>query len=282
MNYRHIYHAGNFADVFKHAVLVRIIEYLKRKDAAFRVIDTHAGAGLYELSSDAATKTGEWRLGAGRLINNAMPQQAAHLLEPYISIVKTWIENGRLTAYPGSPMLARHLLRHQDRISMCELHEGDQQTLAGHFAGDWQARVMQLDGWLVAGAHLPPKEKRGLVLIDPPFEAEGEFERLVEALQKGVHRWPGGIFMLWYPLKNNEAVAAFIEALRQSGINKLLRVELCVRGAHENPVLRGSGLIIRNPPYVLVEELETILPELSKLLAHDDGASWLIQPLDRK
>jgi 23S rRNA (adenine2030-N6)-methyltransferase len=278
MNYRHIYHAGNFADVFKHAVLARMIEYLKRKEAAFRVIDTHAGTGLYDLSSPEAGKTGEWIQGAGRLIAADLPGPAAALLEPYLSVVKAYVDAGRLTAYPGSPMLARLLVRRQDRLSLCELHPADHEVLAEQFKGDFQVRVMHLDGWLVPGAHLPPKEKRGLVLIDPPFEQPDEFARLVDALEKGVARWPGGMFALWYPLKNDEAVGDFIETLEGSGINRLMRAELWVRGA-ETGGFRGSGLIIRNAPFTLAGELEAMLPALASVLAQAQGAGWRVQTL---
>ena len=278
MNYRHVYHAGNFADVFKHAVLARLIEYLKRKEAAFRVMDTHAGIGLYDLSAPEAEKTGEWIEGVGRLIAADLPEPAAALLEPYLSVVKAYVVGGRLTAYPGSPMLARHLIRRQDRLSLCELHPADHKKLAQQFQGDFQVRVMHLDGWLLPGAHLPPKEKRGLVLIDPPFEQPDEFARLSDALEKGVARWPGGIFALWYPLKNDAAVEDFMEALEGTGINRLMRIELWVRGPGDG-AFRGSGLIIRNAPFTLAGELEAMLPALASVLAQGPAAGWRVQTL---
>lgn len=279
MNYRHAYHAGNFADVFKHAVLARLIDYLKRKDQAFRVIDTHAGTGLYDLSSQEAAKTGEWIDGAGRLVAASLPEPAQALLEPYLSIVRSHFADGALVSYPGSPAIARMLIRRQDRISLCELHPVDHEALAARFAGDFQVRVMHLDGWLVPGAHLPPKEKRGLVLIDPPFEQAGEFERLAEALAKGVKRWPGGMFALWYPIKDEAAVGRFVSGLKESGIGKLLRTELWVRGPGAGAGFRGSGLIIRNPPFTLAGELESILPALVELLAQGEGAGWRAEML---
>lgn len=279
MNYRHAYHAGNFADVFKHAVFARLIDYLKRKDQAFRVIDTHAGTGLYDLSSQEAAKTGEWIDGAGRLATATLPESAQELLEPYLSIVRSHFADGALVSYPGSPEIARQLIRRQDRISLCELHPVDHEALATRFAGDFQVRVMHLDGWLVPGAHLPPKEKRGLVLIDPPFEEQGEFDRLAEALAKGVKRWPGGMFALWYPIKDEAAVARFVSGLKESGIGKLLRTELWVRGPGGDAGFRGSGLIIRNPPFTLARELETMLPALAELLAQEESAGWRAEML---
>jgi 23S rRNA (adenine2030-N6)-methyltransferase len=176
-------------------------------------------------------------------------------------------------------MIARRLARKQDRLSLCELHPEDHAMLASRFAGDFQVRVMHLDGWLVPGAHLPPKEKRGLVLIDPPFEAPGEFSRLAEALGKAVRRWPGGMFALWYPLKDDAAVSRFLQELKESGIGKLLRAELWVRGPGPDAVFRGSGLIIRNPPFTLMGELQTILPALCEVLRQGDGPGWRAEVL---
>ncbi|RUW96788.1 23S rRNA (adenine(2030)-N(6))-methyltransferase RlmJ, partial [Mesorhizobium sp. M2A.F.Ca.ET.037.01.1.1] len=220
MNYRHAYHAGNFADVVKHAVLARLVEYLKQKDKAFRVIDTHAGIGRYDLASVEAGKTGEWQGGIGRLTEATLEPQAAALLQPYLEAVRAQNPDGGLKHYPGSPLIVRHLLRSQDRLTAIELHPKDAVRLKLVFAGDFQARVIELDGWLALGAQLPPKEKRGLVLIDPPFEEEGEFSRLVDGLRKAHRRWPGGIYALWYPIKDRRAVTAFRGALKETGIPK--------------------------------------------------------------
>ncbi|TIT43493.1 MAG: 23S rRNA (adenine(2030)-N(6))-methyltransferase RlmJ, partial [Mesorhizobium sp.] len=170
MNYRHAYHAGNFADVVKHAVLTRLLDYLKQKDKAFRVIDTHAGIGRYDLSSVEAQKTGEWLGGIGRLVGADLDTRVAALLAPYLEAVRAVNPEGGVKNYPGSPLIARHLLRKQDRLTAIELHPQDAERLKAVFAGDFQTRVIELDGWLALGAHLPPKEKRGLVLVDPPFE----------------------------------------------------------------------------------------------------------------
>jgi 23S rRNA (adenine2030-N6)-methyltransferase len=161
-------------------VLARLVEYLKLKDKGFRVIDTHAGIGLYDLTGPEALKTGEWQGGIGRLMQADLPQPAAGLLGPYLDAVRATNGDGELTRYPGSPLVVRRLLRRQDRLSLIELHPEDAAALKALFDGDFQTRVMQLDGWLALGAHLPPKEKRGLVLVDPPFEEAGEFERLID------------------------------------------------------------------------------------------------------
>jgi 23S rRNA (adenine2030-N6)-methyltransferase len=271
MNYRHIYHAGNFADVLKHAVLARLVTYMKAKDKAFRVIDTHAGIGLYDLGSNEAQRTGEWRDGIGRLLDAVLSPEAAALLEPYLATVKALNGDG-LTRYPGSPKLVRDLLRRQDRLSAIELHPEDGGRLQALFEGDHQTRVIRLDGWLALGAHVPPKEKRGLVLVDPPFEEPGEFDRLVDGLARAARRWRGGTYCLWYPLKQGAPSEAFHSRLATLGLDDVLGAELWVRSLKAPTGLNGSGLIIVNPPYTLEQELAVLLPVLHRILAQDKGA----------
>lgn len=279
MNYRHIYHAGNFADVLKHAVLARLVTYLQQKEKAFRVLDTHAGIGLYDLSSEEAQKTGEWRDGIGRLLEGDLPAPVAAILEPYLATVRELNTGSELTRYPGSPKLVRMLFRPQDRLSAMELHPDDYETLHRLFDGDFQSRITELDGWLALGAHLPPKEKRGLILVDPPFEIEGEYERLADRLARGYRRFAGGTFCLWYPLKKNAPIKAFHEALKALNIPKMLCAELAVRSDRDTTGLSGSGLIIVNPPFTLKSELDVLLPFLKTRLGQDRFASarcfWL-------
>jgi 23S rRNA (adenine2030-N6)-methyltransferase len=279
MNYRHIYHAGNFADVLKHAVLARLIRYAQNKDKAFRVLDTHAGIGLYDLSSEEAQKTGEWREGIGRLMEAELPADVAALVEPYLAAIKDLNPGGDLKLYPGSPKLARMLFRPQDRLSAMELHPDDYGRLSRLFEGDFQVRVTELDGWLTLGAHLPPKEKRGIVLVDPPFEEEGEYQRLVQGLATAHRRFPGGTYCLWYPLKKGAPIKSFHEALQALEIPKMLCAELSVKSDREATGLTGSGLIIVNPPFTLKDELHLLLPTLKTVLAQDRFASqrafWL-------
>ncbi|MER8484914.1 23S rRNA (adenine(2030)-N(6))-methyltransferase RlmJ [Mesorhizobium sp. M1322] len=277
MNYRHAYHAGNFADVVKHVVLSRLVEYLKQKDKAFRVIDTHAGIGRYDLSSTEAQKTGEWQGGIGRLVDAAMDAPAAALLAPYLEAVRSLNPEDGVKKYPGSPLIARYLMRKQDRLSAIELHRQDAAKLRALFQGDFQTRVIELDGWLALGAHLPPKEKRGLVLVDPPFEEEGEFDRLVDGLRKAHKRWPSGIYALWYPVKDRKAVAAFRKALVQSGVPKLLDIGFEIRPPSAEPSLDGSGMVVVNPPFTLERELRTLLPALHKLLVVEKPAHWTLE-----
>ena len=279
MNYRHIYHAGNFADVLKHAVLARLVRYAQNKDAAFRLLDTHAGIGLYDLGSEEAQKTGEWQEGIGKLIDADLPEPAATLLAPYLDAVRELNPEGGVRRYPGSPKLARMLFRPQDRLSAMELHPEDCGVLQRLFEGDYQVRVTHLDGWLALGAHLPPKEKRGIVLVDPPFEAGNDYERMVEGLARAYRRFSGGTYCLWYPMKKGAPIADFHEALKDLEIPKMLCAELTVKSDRETAGLNGSGLVIVNPPYVLKDELHALLPVLKEKLAQDRYASqrafWL-------
>lgn len=277
MNYRHAYHAGNFADVVKHAILARIVEYLKQKDKAFRVIDTHAGIGLYDLSSPEAQKTGEWRFGIGRVLQKQSAPGLAQFLSPYLEAVKAVNPEGGLLNYPGSPVIVRHLLRRQDRLTAIELHPKDAALLKSVFAGDVQVRVIELDGWLALGAHLPPKEKRGLVLVDPPFEQAGEFERLLNGVRKAYQRWPGGIYALWYPIKDNPAVTAFRKNLSNTGIAKILDVAFEVKSSGIEAGLHGSGMVVINPPFTLESELRTAFPVLHELLAEQSGTACTVK-----
>ncbi|MGB8816886.1 MAG: 23S rRNA (adenine(2030)-N(6))-methyltransferase RlmJ [Rhizobiaceae bacterium] len=269
MNYRHAYHAGNFADVFKHVILTRIIEYLKQKDKAFRVIDTHAGIGLYDLDTGEAAKTGEWQSGAAKVLDAKFTAKAADLLAPWLKAVRSVNSDKTLRKYPGSPKLTKMLLRKQDRLSAIELHPEDARALAKQFEDDYQVRVIELDGWLALGAHLPPKEKRGLVLVDPPFEDPSEFNRIVTGLRGAHARWPGGIYAFWYPIKDRKSVIQFRKDLKATGIPKILDTELYIRGPSPVPQLDGTGMIIVNPPYTLESELKLILPELAAAMQED-------------
>ena len=276
MNYRHAFHAGNFADVVKHTILTRILAYLMRKDAAFRVIDTHAGVGIYDLFGDKAERTGEWRDGIGRVMAAELPDPVAELLAPYLDAVRAQNPDGDLRYYPGSPFITRHMLRDQDRLMALDLHPEDAEALRQNFAGDIQTRVTHLDGWAAMGTHLPPKEKRGLVLVDPPFEEKGEFNRMAQSLEKAHKRWPGGIYAFWYPIKEPAEVEAYVKALKKTGIPKTLQLELTIRPPSTPPRLHGTGMVVVNPPFVLEEEMRTLLPVLANLLSDEGRGQWRI------
>jgi 23S rRNA (adenine2030-N6)-methyltransferase len=275
MNYRHAFHAGGFVDVIKHIILSRLIEYLKLKPAAFRVIDTHAGIGRYSLTGDEAKRSPEWREGIDRLLKAKLPAPAAELIQPYLDVVAGENQNGTLARYPGSPLIARKLFRPQDRLSALELHPADYRKLRDLFEGDVQVRVSELDGWLALNAFVPVKEKRGLVLVDPPFEDDGEFDRLVDGLVKAHKKWSTGIYALWYPLKAPREINGFVADLKATGIAKMLRAELTVAppGAGN---LHGSGMIVVNPPFVLEAELKIVLPALAKALG-DGRGGWKLE-----
>lgn len=285
MNYRHAYHAGNFADVVKHAVLALLIRQLQAKEKPFRVIDTHAGIGLYDLSSPLAAKTAEWRNGIGRLLGPdlaAVPRskKLAEALSPYLDTVRALNPDGRLRLYPGSPLLARRLLRPVDRLTAVELHPDDFRPLGALFAGDVQVKAIELDGWLALGSFVPPKERRGLVLVDPPFEAGDEFRILGDHFEKAVRRWPTGMYALWYPVKDIGAVKNFHRRLYESGIPKLLASELWVRERSTPDRFNGTGLVICNPPFRIEETLESLLTGLVPILGEDAGAGrrlWWIR-----
>ena len=286
MNYRHAYHAGNFADVVKHAVLCRILVHLRDKPAPFRIIDTHAGAGVYDLAGLEAGKTGEWRRGIGRLLGEdavpilaALPAEARSLLAPYLDAVAALNPSGRLSRYPGSPALALTLLRRQDRLIACELVPNAAAALARRLHGDPRAKALAIDGWTALAAYVPPVERRGVVLIDPPFEQPDEFSRLSQGLSAAHRKWPTGLYLLWYPIKDSAEVARFARALVRSRIAKMLRVELILPTAGSDTGLRGSGLIAVNPPWTLHGELKLVLPVLAEVLSRGAASSvtldWL-------
>ena len=287
MNYRHAFHAGNFADVVKHAVLTRILLYMQDKPAAFRVIDTHAGAGLYDLASEEARRGGEWREGIARLLASELPDDAATLLKPYLDIVRAYNTSAELRAYPGSPLIARALLRPQDRLVACELEPSARRHLIDCLRRDRQARVVDLDGWTALTAYVPPNERRGVVLIDPPFEDRAEFEKLAERFSAAFAKWPTGIYLLWYPVKDLKATREFcakvanVVAARSANASRdgrCLQVELSTGGGAEVG-LRTAGLLVVNPPWTLAGELSTMLPALVAALGHSHAARFNLQSL---
>ncbi len=271
MNYRHAYHAGNFADVFKHVVLTRILVYLKRKETAFRVIDTHAGDGIYDLSAEAAEKTSEWRDGIGKVAAAEAPPDVRDLLEPYLAIVLPLL-NADPPLYPGSPTFARRLLRSQDRMIFCDAQEEAIAVLMARseFRRDRRIKGIAIDGFTALNAFVPPVERRGLVLIDPPFETKTEFVDLLAALTAATRKWPSGVYMAWFPIKDRGAANGFLDALRQAmkdaGVRSALRLELQVETPRPDAALVANGLVILNPPYPLAVEARTVLPYLARTM----------------
>jgi 23S rRNA (adenine2030-N6)-methyltransferase len=268
MNYRHAFHAGSFADVVKHAMLARILVHLGGKPAAFRVIDTHAGAGLYDLAGPEASRSGEWRAGIARVLAAPISAPVRVLLAPYLDVVTALnaaASAGVITTYPGSPVLARALLRPQDRLIACELEPNAAAALSRHLARDRRVKTVAIDGWLA----------RGVVVIDPPFEDAGDFARLARGLEAAHRKWAGGIYLLWYPIKGRQEPDALARRLRRTGIPKIMRAELAVGATPAEGPLGGCGLIVVNPPFTLERELAAILPELAAILAGRSGSHRL-------
>ena len=281
MNYRHAYHAGNFADVLKHIVLTRVIEYLKKKPAPFRVIDTHAGIGRYDLNSVLADKTGEWHQGILPLTKASLTPDVQHLLNPYLTAVGAENPDGELRYYPGSPKIAAYLLRANDRLIANELHPEDLDHLKRLFAGSMRVKVMGLDGWTVLKAVLPPKERRGVTLIDPPFENPGEFGRLAQALRDHHRRFATGTLILWYPIKDRAGIKSFHRQIKALDVNRCLTCELAVDTVNKDGPVRSSGLVVVNPPYTLADELQDLLPALCTTLGHSAAARYNVSWLTR-
>lgn len=279
MNYRHGFHAGNFADVVKHAVLARILVHLKAKPTAFRVIDTHAGAGRYDLTGPEASRTGEWRDGIGRLRAAPLDSDVARLLAPYLEVVAGLNRCDELVCYPGSPHIIRAHLRAQDRLTACELEPNAARALRRNLGGDDRIRTVEIDGWTALKAYVPPKERRGLVLIDPAFEQPDEFSALAERLLEAHRKWPGGIYLLWYPIKGRSEPDTLARQLGRSGIAKVLRAEFTVAPLDPDGPLAGSGLIIVNPPWTLQGELAVMLPALAAILARNGKAAIALDRL---
>jgi 23S rRNA (adenine2030-N6)-methyltransferase len=265
MNYRHAYHAGNFADCFKHALFLLLLRAMQRKDKSFLVLDTHAGIGSYDLASGPAAKTGEWRDGIAKLLDAKPPA-----LADYLALVET------LGLYPGSPAIAAFLRRENDRLVCCELHPEDAATLKSSFTGVQKIAVHERDGYAALKAFLPPPEKRGLVLLDPPFEHPDEFFHLTAALKFGHERFHTGVYAAWYPIKTRAPVRDFLAGLKFTKLRDVISVEFLRCPATDPARLNGCGLLIVNPPYGFETEALPILQSLCDILG-EANASYAIE-----
>ena len=283
MNYRHEFHAGNFADVVKHAVLARALDSLTRKDAPLRYFDTHAGAGRYDLSAPSAGRSPEWRNGIARLLRAPLPEAVRGLLAPYLAALGEADADGRPISYPGSPAIAQALLRRNDVLALCEKRPEEKIALEAALGRDSRLRILCMDGYVALNAFVPPKERRGLVLIDPPFEADDERSTLLAALARTLRKWPAGCLVAWRPIKDRAQDAGFLAAIKAIGRPNILNLEHDVgRGPPPAAGLRRAGLVIANPPYGLHEEARAMLEFLTPLLSCGDGAGfvceWLTPP----
>jgi 23S rRNA (adenine2030-N6)-methyltransferase len=274
--YRHLFHAGNFADVFKHALLTRLLLALARKDKPFCYVDTHAGIGLYDLTHPWARKNAEYRDGVALIWERT---DAPPELGPYLDAIRA--ENrGPLRLYPGSPRIAARLMRADDRAVLCELNRDDCAQLKALFAADHRVRVENQDGYQALKAYLPPRERRGLVLVDSSFDQSGEFARLAQGLVTGHTRWATGMFALWYPLMEPPVMHAFERRVAATGIRKILQLELSVLPERWTATLRGSGLLVVNPPFGFEQEAKPLLGWLWGALSREREGGvrirWLV------
>jgi 23S rRNA (adenine2030-N6)-methyltransferase len=275
MNYRHAFHAGNFADVHKHVVMLALLQRLQQKATPLFYLDTHAGRGAYALSPQGASLQQEWRAGIARVFT-AKPHTSA--LQCYLQAVRTLNPNGILQRYPGSPLLALAALRPGDRAVYVEQQPDEARALQDQVR-EPRAVVICGDGYEALERQLPPKENRGLVLIDPPYEAEQEFTRLQRALTAALARWRNGVFACWYPIKAGPRVERFHAALAGSGLRKLLLLELNVLPVDSPVGLNGSGMLLANPPWQLEVEMAAALHELHQILMPSGGSvrvEWLV------
>ena len=270
----------------KHAILARILVYLARKEAPFRFIDTHAGAGRYDLTSVEARRSPEWREGISRVLKAAPPAPVAALLEPYLATLGPRDASGTPLAYPGSPAIAQALMRAQDRLALSEAHPEEREKLIAALGRDARLSIVGTDGYVALNAYIPPKERRGLVLIDPPFEEPDEPRRVEEAITRALHKWPTGIYAAWHPIREREADAHFLNAMAALGAPNMLRLELDVGpgalGLHGQEPLAKTGLIIVNPPHTLIAEARVLFAWFAEVLArHGKGrfvCEWLTEP----
>lgn len=280
MNYRHIYHAGNICDVVKHSVLTLVMEHLRQKETPFCVIDTHAGIGVYDLHDLRAAKTNEAVDGILKLLDAPRLPELADFYSVLQKLNLEWDGHAaaRFRYYPGSPVLALHMLRPQDRMIASELHPEDAAELKRQLFPFRQAQVHHRDGYEALGAFVPPAEKRGLALIDPPFEEPNEFDRLANALQHAHTRWPQGIFMAWYPIKERATIWHFHEQLIGTNIVKILAAEFIYHEETVTDRLNGSGLILINPPWQMDAKLQALFSALHNILKvqdYGDKIQWL-------
>ena len=281
MNYRHAYHAGNHADVLKHAVFARALERLCAKDKPLAVLDAHAGIGAYDLRGEAASKTGEWTGGIGLMTAKFAPEVEA-VLAPYRRVVAALNPTGDLRFYPGSPEITLQLIRLGDRLIANELHREDAASLALNFHGERRLNITTMDALAVVKQQLPFRERRGLVLVDPPYEVSDEADQVRRCLVEAVKRFETGCVMIWYPVTTDEFVDGLLAGLQGTGIGNMLCAELRVKHTHERSGLSGSGLIIRNPPYGLEEDAQILMPALAQRLGIEGLGRFTLEWLTAK
>ncbi|MFP4720555.1 23S rRNA (adenine(2030)-N(6))-methyltransferase RlmJ [Pasteurella multocida] len=275
LSYRHSFHAGNHADVLKHLVLMLVIENLQQKEKGFYYLDTHAGVGRYRLFSEEAEKTAEFEQGIARLWQrDDLPEEVAR----YIKLIKQVNYGGKaLRYYAGSPLIAAKMLRSQDRALLTELHPSDYPLLRNNFKEFDNVTTKRYNGFQQLKATLPPKERRGLVLIDPPYELKEDYDLVVNAIEEGYKRFATGIYAIWYPVVLRQQTKRILKGLEKTGIRKILQIELAVRPDSDQRGMTASGMIVINPPWTLTQQMQNILPYLTNVLVPEGTGSWTVK-----
>ncbi|MBN3050150.1 23S rRNA (adenine(2030)-N(6))-methyltransferase RlmJ [Pectobacterium brasiliense] len=276
LSYRHSFHAGNHADVLKHTVQSLIITALKEKEKPFLYLDTHAGAGRYQLSGEHAERTGEYLDGIAKIWQrDDIPAE----LEPYMQAVRTYNHNGQLRYYPGSPLIARQLLREQDKLHLTELHPSDFPLLRNEFQKDSRTKVLRDDGYQQLKSQLPPLSRRGFVLIDPPYELKTDYQAVVKGIQEGHKRFATGVFALWYPVVLRQHIKRMLKELEATGIRNILQIELAVLPDSDRYGMTASGMIVINPPWKLAAQMKSVLPWLHSVLVPEGTGHTLVEQI---
>lgn len=277
LSYRHAFHAGNFADVLKHVVLTQVLDYMTRKDKGFTYIDSHSGAGMYQLTDEYAQKTGEYKQGIAQIIND---ENAPEALSSYLTLINSLNEHAELAIYPGSPGIAKQIMRRQDSAHLFELHPSDIEYL-NDFSQRWQkGHVHHSDGYQGVLSLLPPPSRRGVVLIDPPYEIKDDYTKAVDTIIQGGKKFASGTYILWYPVVKRELVNKMEQQFLASPLKNILQVEFCLRADTDEYGMTGTGLFIVNPPWQLASQLDTILPYLTRKLGDKNTSSRLVQLIE--
>ncbi len=276
LSYRHSFHAGNFADVLKHTVQTLIIQALKQKSKPFVFCDTHAGAGRYDLTTEAGQKIAEYKQGIETIwLQNDIPE----ILDPYINLIKELNPNRQLINYPGSPLIADMLMHRNNRLELSELHPTDFMWLKQEFKEAKNINIVQKDGYKHLISKLPPIQRRALILIDPPYELKTEYDDVIKNIKLAYRKFSTGIYAIWYPVVSRQQVEDFSSQFKNTGIKNILRIEMCIKPDNEEYGMTGTGMIIINPPWKLKEQMQSILPWLLKHLKQDDSATIKIEAL---
>lgn len=276
LSYRHSYHAGNFADVLKHIVQTLIIEVLKQKTKPFVYFDTHAGAGRYDLRSDSSQKIAEYKNGIAKIWQEDAPPE---LLKPYIDLIQKLNPNGQLNYYPGSPLIAKCLMPKRYRLELSELHPSDFKLLGQEFSQAKNVTIQQIDGYQNLKAKLPPIQRRGLALIDPPYELKTEDKDVIQGIKQAHQQFATGVYAIWYPVISRYQVEKFCQQFKNTAIKNILRIEMCIEKDQEQYGMTGTGMIVINPPWKLAKQMKSILPWLTEKLKQDNQSKYKVETI---